>query len=190
MVGKIIAYVGVDAAMIPRGYCVRIVVATRQVLVCVIACVTMIAGVVAAENPPVVDQLHRVKQLTQKLRCLVCQNQSLAESDAELAVDLRRQVERKIQNGESDEQILRYMVDRYGDFVLYDPPLKWSTIVLWVGPFLIALISLAIFFRLAVWGATKVPERPGDSDRQIVEKLRASENEDDDGNLRRSRGRF
>jgi cytochrome c-type biogenesis protein CcmH len=77
----------------------------------------------------------RLKKLSEELRCLVCQNQTLADSNAELAVDLRRQVETMISGGRSDREIRDYMVERYGDFVLYRPPMQGNTLALWLGPF-------------------------------------------------------
>lgn len=77
----------------------------------------------------------RLKKLSEELRCLVCQNQTLADSNAELAVDLRRQVETMISAGRSDREIRDYMVERYGDFVLYRPPMQGNTLALWLGPF-------------------------------------------------------
>ena len=92
----------------------------------------------------------RFKQLIDELRCLVCQNQNLADSNAELAQDMRRLTYEMVQRGESNEQIVTFMVQRYGDFVLYRPPLKNSTVMLWVGPFLIlgvAVLVLIVFIR-------------------------------------------
>lgn len=85
----------------------------------------------------------QAQNLSHKLRCLVCQNQSIAESDAPLAQDLRRQVREQLAAGKSDDDILRYMVDRYGDFVLYTPPFKSITLLLWGGPALLFLGGLA-----------------------------------------------
>ncbi|MGV6818368.1 MAG: cytochrome c-type biogenesis protein [Thiotrichales bacterium] len=90
------------------------------------------------------------KQLTAELRCLVCQNQNLADSNADLAVDLRNQVYKMLNEGKSRQEILDYMVSRYGDFVLYRPPLDKATIFLWGGPALIVLLGLlgmALFIR-------------------------------------------
>ena len=81
----------------------------------------------------------RAVKLSEKLRCLVCQNQTIAESNAELAQDLRRQVHEQIAAGKSDDQIVDYMVARYGDFVLYQPPVKPTTWLLWAGPALLLL---------------------------------------------------
>ena len=85
----------------------------------------------------------KVITLSNELRCLVCQNQTIADSNAELAVDLRNQVRKQLSEGKSDREILDYMVQRYGEFVLYRPPLSYKTILLWAGPF--ALLLLAMF---------------------------------------------
>ena len=90
------------------------------------------------------QQEQTYKKLINVLRCLVCQNQNLADSNAELAQDLRKKIIEMIEAGKSEQQIVDYMVTRYGDFVLYRPPLKKSTFLLWVGPFLILLIGLLI----------------------------------------------
>lgn len=93
-----------------------------------------------AEDPAVEA---RVMNLTTVLRCLVCQNQTLADSNAELAVDLRNQVRAQVKAGRSDEEIIEYLVARYGDFVLYRPPVKTTTVLLWAGPFVLLLAGLA-----------------------------------------------
>jgi cytochrome c-type biogenesis protein CcmH len=91
---------------------------------------------------PVLEQ--RMIGLAEKLRCLVCQNESLASSHAELAEDLRREVREQMQKGMTDQEIIDYLVSRYGDFVLYDPPVKTSTLVLWYGPFALLLIGAGV----------------------------------------------
>ncbi|MDP2143863.1 MAG: cytochrome c-type biogenesis protein CcmH [Gallionella sp.] len=91
---------------------------------------------------PVLEQ--RMIGLAEKLRCLVCQNESLASSHAELAEDLRREVREQMQKGMTDQEIIDYLVSRYGDFVLYDPPVKASTLVLWYGPFALLLIGAGV----------------------------------------------
>ncbi len=90
---------------------------------------------VPAADDPVLEK--RAMKLAAELRCLVCQNQSLAESNAGRALALKEQVRSQIREGRSDAQIRQYMVDRYGDFVLYSPPWKASTVLLWVGPFML-----------------------------------------------------
>ena len=84
----------------------------------------------------------RARVLGKDLRCVVCQNQSIDESNADLARDMRILVRDRITNGDTNEEVLAYMVDRYGDFVLLDPPFKTSTLVLWIGPGVIAVFGL------------------------------------------------
>ena len=103
------------------------------------------ADAVPTEHDPVAAA--RAVKLSEKLRCLVCQNQSIAESNAELAVDLRRQIHEQIAAGKTDEQIVSYMVARYGDFVLYQPPVKSTTLLLWLGPGLLVLLGFVVLAR-------------------------------------------
>ncbi len=96
------------------------------------------------------EQQAAYENLTSELRCLVCQNQTIADSNAELAADLRRQVYEMLQQGKSKQDIAQFMTDRYGDFVLYNPPFKLKTGLLWIGPaafLLIGLISVFLFTR-------------------------------------------
>ena len=90
----------------------------------------------------------RAVKLSEKLRCLVCQNQTIADSNAELAQDLRRQVREQIAAGKSDDEIVAYMVARYGDFVLYQPPVKATTVLLWAGPALLLLLGVFGLVRM------------------------------------------
>ncbi|MCP9446039.1 MAG: cytochrome c-type biogenesis protein CcmH [Nitrospira sp.] len=92
----------------------------------------------------------RLKQLAGELRCLVCQNQTLADSNAPLAEDLRREVREMIAKNMSDREIIDFLVSRYGDFVLYRPPLKTTTVLLWAGPFVLLIgggVALAVTLR-------------------------------------------
>lgn len=92
---------------------------------------------------------QRYESLIKELRCLVCQNQSLADSDADLAKDLRDEVYQIIQSGKSEQEATQFLVDRYGDFVLYRPPLKLTTSLLWLGPFVLLLVGTAFIWRQA-----------------------------------------
>ena len=97
---------------------------------------------------PALEQ--RARDLSREIRCVVCQSQSVADSDADIAQELRVLIREQIAAGKSDQEIRDYLVARYGDFVLFDPPFKASTYVLWLGPFAILLfagIGVAIFFR-------------------------------------------
>ncbi len=88
-----------------------------------------------------------VLAVSEQLRCLVCQNQTIADSHADLAVDLRNQVREKIQQGQTDQEIFDFMVTRYGDFVMYRPPLHITTVLLWFGPFLLLFGGLFFLAR-------------------------------------------
>lgn len=107
-------------------------------------------GTAAAEEAaplaqdPAVEK--RMLSITEEMRCLVCQNESLASSHAELAEDLRRQVREMMEKGMTDQQIIDYLVARYGDFVLYDPPVKETTMLLWYGPFALLLIGAGVLY--------------------------------------------
>ena len=113
----------------------------RRVLVGLLL-LAMTSSALAKEAAPMVeDQVleARLKHISKELRCLVCQNESLADSPADLAKDLRREVREKISEGMNDSQIKTYLAQRYGDFVLYRPPVNATTWVLWFGPFLLLL---------------------------------------------------
>jgi cytochrome c-type biogenesis protein CcmH len=92
------------------------------------------------------EELH-FKKLIEELRCLVCQNQSLADSDAELAHDLRAEVYAMVQDGKSDAEIIEFLVARYGDFVLYNPPVKPANYLIWFGPFVLLLVAGVLLLR-------------------------------------------
>ena len=98
-----------------------------------------------ASADPALEQ--RVMTLAAELRCLVCQNQTIADSSAPLAEDLRNQVREKMRQGSSDSQIIDFMVERYGDFVLYRPPVKATTLLLWFGPLLLLAAGFVVLVR-------------------------------------------
>jgi cytochrome c-type biogenesis protein CcmH len=104
-------------------------------LLCALALAANATKMDAVSTDAVLDL--RIKKLETELRCLVCQNQTLADSNAELATDLRREVRDLAQAGKSDDEIKVYLVARYGDFVLYNPPVKATTLLLWAGPFVL-----------------------------------------------------
>jgi cytochrome c-type biogenesis protein CcmH len=89
----------------------------------------------------------RLLKLSEELRCLVCQNQNIADSNAELAQDLRREIRGMIKEGKSDKEIIDFMVVRYGDFVLYRPPVKGTTLLLWGGPIALLVLGLVVLVR-------------------------------------------
>ena len=138
------------------------------------------AAVVAKEAAPAAADPALEKRaiaLTEQLRCLVCQNQSIADSHAELAVDLKNQVREKLRQGESDEKIMEYMVARYGDFVLYRPPVKATTAPLWFGPFILLLAALAGLFFYIVRRRNTAPPPPLNEEEQarVRSLLKANE---------------
>ncbi len=109
---------------------------------------------------------QRFQNLVRELRCLVCQNQNLADSDAGLAKDLRQQVFEMIQDGKTDDEIKQFLSERYGDFVLYRPPFKATTLVLWVGPIVILILGFA-FARRMMLNKGPHPEMPGPIDDEV-----------------------
>jgi cytochrome c-type biogenesis protein CcmH/NrfF len=113
------------------------------------------SGVAFSQAPQDAALEKRVQRLAEELRCLVCQNQSLADSNADLAVDLKNQVREKLKQGASEKDVINFMTERYGDFVLYRPPMKATTILLWFGPALLLIGGLiALFMRLRRRAAT------------------------------------
>jgi cytochrome c-type biogenesis protein CcmH len=113
----------------------------------------------------------RVLKLSQELRCLVCQNETLADSRADLAVDLRNQVREQMRAGKSDQEIIAFLTERYGDFVLYRPPVKPTTYLLWFGPFLLLLGAFLFLFRYLKQRREMIAESPLSEE----ERRRASE---------------
>lgn len=110
-------------------------------------CVSVVQPVLAREAAPTAADVaveRRMVAISEELRCLVCQNESLAGSQADLAKDLRREIREQIKAGRSDQEILDFMVGRYGDFVRYRPPLKSTTFLLWFGPFLLLVAGVAV----------------------------------------------
>jgi cytochrome c-type biogenesis protein CcmH len=118
-----------------------------KLLACLLAALLCAPLLQAREAPLVaVDENveRRLNAIAEELRCLVCQNESLAASRAELALDLKREVREQIKAGKTDAEIRDFMVKRYGDFVLYRPPLKESTLLLWIGPFVLLVAGFAV----------------------------------------------
>jgi len=122
-------------------------------------------GVLFSQESP--DLEKRVAQLSNELRCLVCQNQTIADSNAPLAVDLREQIREQLKSGRSEREVLEFMTARYGDFVLYRPPLKATTLALWVGPFVLLLAGAWILLR-------RVRKRPAAPELSEEERVRAA----------------
>lgn len=121
-----------------------------------------------SEMLPDPQQEQRARALSAELRCLVCQNQSIDDSDAQLARDLRVIVRERIKAGDSDTQIINFLVDRYGEFVLLKPRFGWHTIILWVGPFAILLIGGFVVWRQAQGRKLARPEAPLSPEEQAA----------------------
>ena len=125
-------------------------------------------------NDPLLES--RAREISKGLRCVVCQNQSIDDSDASLARDLRRVVRERLLAGESNKEIINYLVSRYGDFVLLKPPFKGATLVLWLGPLifvLLALLALYTFFRRQNQAGqkTKLNNSLSDDERNLLDDL-------------------
>ena len=126
------------------------------------------------------EQKTDFRELTEELRCLVCQNESLAGSDAELAQDLRREVYNMMKQGQTKDDVIDFMVSRYGDFVLYEPPFKPSTYPLWFGPFFILAIGGIILGRTLIRKKRSREVELTDADQEKLAKLlnTSAENQD------------
>lgn len=137
-------------------------------LLLLLAFSTPVFAVQPSEMLPDPQQEQRARALSAELRCLVCQNQSIDDSDAQLARDLRLIVRERIKAGDSDSQILTFLVDRYGEFVLLKPRFGWHTLVLWAGPFAILLIGAFVVWRQAQRKAVPVMEKPLSAEEQAA----------------------
>ena len=126
-------------------------------------------GLDVAKPDPAVEA--RLKGLAEELRCLVCQNQTIADSSAPLALDLRNQIRSMIAQGSSDAQIRDYMVQRYGDFVLYKPPLQANTALLWIGPFAVLVVGIGVFLVIVRRRRAPEAEVAGPRNLEDVERL-------------------
>jgi cytochrome c-type biogenesis protein CcmH len=147
----------------------------RRLLVLVLLSFFVFSSIANENNPVDIQTEQRIRQLSEKLRCLVCQNQSLADSNAELAGDLRRQLHEQVAAGRSDGEIIEFMVQRYGDFVLYEPPFKSTTLLLWLGPFVL-LAAAALVLVATLRRRRRAAEEPalGADDKRLVERVLGS----------------
>lgn len=141
-------------------------------LLCVIVPFALAKDAQPAGEDPALEQ--RLTKLSQELRCLVCQNETLADSRADLAEDLRREIREQMRAGKSDKQIIAFLTDRYGQFILYRPRVTPTTYLLWFGPFVLLLAGLAVLFRYIKQRRDLIPERPltAEERRRAEELLR------------------
>ena len=151
----------------------------RKLFACALA-LAVLAGPVAADealptlNDPVAAK--REVELAKQLRCLVCQNETIADSRAGLAVDLRNKLREQMAAGKSDKEIIAFMTERYGDFVLYKPPMKATTVLLWAGPFVLLAIGLLVGWRVVRGRARAARPQPlSTADRERAERLLGGE---------------
>ena len=146
----------------------------REILIAIAIGFLCIAPLRAQVAQPIEDPAieARMKNLTKQLRCLVCQNETLADSQAQLAEDLRREIREQIKAGRSDQEILAYATQRYGDFILYNPPVKATTYLLWFGPFVLLVLGSFLLFRFLKQRRTMIEAKPLTAEeRRRAEKL-------------------
>jgi cytochrome c-type biogenesis protein CcmH len=133
---------------------------------------------IAANAQPVTDEAvveQRLAKLSHELRCLQCRNQTLAESPAGLAEDLRREIRVQIRAGKSDPEIIAFLTQRYGDFILYKPRVTATTYLLWFGPFVLLLVGMFMLFRYIKQRRDSITEQPmTEDDRRRAEELLAT----------------
>jgi cytochrome c-type biogenesis protein CcmH len=182
-----------DSMRDTRGLGLRLRNATRPLavalLLAAVATGALPSAVAAREAPEVGSDPaaeRHMMQLASELRCLQCQNQTLADSNAPLAVDLRQEIRELLAKGQTDAQVKEYLVARYGDFVLYRPPLQSNTLFLWFGPALVLLAGLAALYltlkrRLARLEAAQSNQGLSDAESQRAQRL--LENEAEEGSL-------
>jgi cytochrome c-type biogenesis protein CcmH len=148
----------------------------RNVLIgCGLALAVAAAPAAASDAVPTLNDPVAAKRevaLAKQLRCLVCQNETIADSRADLAVDLRNKLREQMAAGKSDQEIIAFMTERYGDFVLYKPPLKATTVLLWAGPFLLLALGALVGWRVVSARARAARPQPlSAAERERAERL-------------------
>ena len=146
----------------PRTMVERVRMTLRMLLAAALLALVSVAGYAKTAPPVAADPALELRLMTlaAELRCLVCQNQSLAESNAELAVDLRNEIREQMRRGASEQDVVDYLVARYGDFVLYRPPLKVSTLLLWSGPVILLIFGIGLLLRTLTRRRTQTVQAP------------------------------
>ena len=147
----------------------------RALLLLAMLLLLLPVAVLTKEAQPLADDPvleKRVMALAENLRCLVCQNETLAGSHADLAVDLRQQIREQMKAGKSDQDIIAFMTERYGDFVLFKPPVKLTTYLLWFGPFLLLVAGVVVQYFYIKRRRTRVVDQPlSEAERRRAEGL-------------------
>jgi len=148
----------------------------KRVSILILVLISLVALALAQEAKPVEDPQieQRMQALTQQLRCLVCQNETLADSRADLAEDLRKEIREQMKAGKSDQEIIAFLTQRYGDFVLYKPPVKATTYLLWFGPFVLLLGGTLLLYRYLKHRREIIQDQPltADEHKRAEELLR------------------
>ncbi len=144
-------------------------------MACALALAVLVAPARANQAVPTLNDpvaAKREVELAKQLRCLVCQNETIADSRADLAVDLRNKLREQMAAGKTDQEIIAFMTERYGDFVLYKPPLKATTVLLWAGPFLLLALGAVVGWRVVSARARAVRPQPlSAAERERAERL-------------------
>src|SRR6266699_3211547 len=141
-------------------------------LICISICfaVVVIAKDAQPNEDPQIEQ--RMRALTEQLRCLVCQNETLADSRADLAEDLRKEIREQMKAGKSDREIIAFLTQRYGDFVLYKPPVKSTTYLLWFGPFVLLIGGTFLLYKYLGQRRRMIADKPlTEEERKLAEEL-------------------
>jgi cytochrome c-type biogenesis protein CcmH len=128
------------------------------IILCSLSCLVLAKEAKPLSNDPELEK--RLMALSEQLRCLVCQNETLAGSQADLAADLRDVIREQMKAGKSDKEIVAYLTDRYGKFILYNPPVDPTTYLLWFGPFVFLLAGLLFLFRYLKQRRELITDRP------------------------------
>jgi cytochrome c-type biogenesis protein CcmH len=148
----------------------------KRVSILILALISLAALALAQQAKPIEDPQieQRMQALTQQLRCLVCQNETLADSRADLAEDLRKEIREQMKAGKSDQEIIAFLTQRYGDFVLYNPPVKATTYLLWFGPFVLLLAGILLLYRYLKHRKEIIKDQPltADEHKRAEELLR------------------
>src|SRR6266536_568933 len=142
------------------------------VLICISICFAAVSIAKDAQpnEDPQIEQ--RMKNLTEQLRCLVCQNETLADSRADLAEDLRKEIREQMKAGKSDQEIIAFLTQRYGDFVLYKPPVKSTTYLLWFGPFVLLIGGTFLLYKYLGQRRRMIADKPlTEEERKLAEEL-------------------
>lgn len=139
----------------------------RKLFIALICCLPLLAQAKEAEFANGDPEMHkRVMEVSAELRCLVCQGQSLADSNADFAVDMRNQIQEMMEAGRSNREVVDFLVERYGDYIRYRPPFNATTAVLWFGPFVLLLIGVGVLYYNVLQRRKEIKEVPLSAEEQ------------------------